>query len=288
MRGGPPRLCRGRRGRPAGQCAAAGPGRSRCGGSRHPARPPRRSGRPAAGRNAVRGPTSTAAGASGPRRPGRTPRRSARRTGTAAPRPADAGADARPGWRGFGDQAGVRGVRRSSPGRVPAVAVAVRISSRHTVTSAPSAATSPRRSSSANRNRPDSSRTASLVHSALSRDSNRGRTSRSRPPSRPDNGEATMLRTRSCARERSRPTPSSRPASSAPQPSRSPRSCTLPREVRRRSRPSPAACSRSAPGQASSRSREASVAWDDEGAGGVGMAASIPTITPDVCPALLR
>ncbi len=184
-----------------------------------------------------------------------------------------------------------------------------------TVTSAPSPATSPRPSSSANRKRPDRARAASLAHSAASRAVSQGRTSSTPRPSRPDSGEATTLRTRSWPCEGSSPAASSSPANSPPQPPSRPRSCTFPREVRcsspspsrsaastsvsacrtvrtppgirtRASAPSSAACSRSVPGQASPRSRETTVAWGVERRAGVGMAASIPTITPGVLPAL--
>lgn len=117
----------------------------------------------------------------------------------------------------------------------------------------------------------------------------------------PGEGEATTLRIRSWRSEGSSPALPSSPANSAPQSGASPRSCTLPREVRcnspsprraaasprafaratvstppgsrtRASAPSSARCRRSVPGQASPPG-------DRGGTADGGMAASIPTVT---------
>ncbi|MGW5694975.1 FAD-dependent monooxygenase [Streptomyces asiaticus] len=115
------------------------------------------------------------------------------------------------------------------------------------VTSAPNAATSPRPSSSANRNLPDkpdnspcpaSASTHASSHSTASNSRTHATTSACPPPSRPDSGDATMLRTRSWRSEGSSPAARSRAASSAPHPAARPRTCALPREVMS-SRPSP-------------------------------------------------
>ena len=65
-------------------------------------------------------------------------------------------------------------------------------------TSGSSAATSPRPSSSANRNRPGSLANPGRWHSSRSSSAARHRTSAS-PPAIPDSGDASTLRTRSCA-----------------------------------------------------------------------------------------
>lgn len=99
------------------------------------------------------------------------------------------------------------------------------------VTSPPSPATSPRPSSRTKRKRPESAAAQGVAHSRASSSRAHNCTSAAPSPSRPAAGEATMLRTRSCVGEGSRPAPASSSASRAPQSSASPRSSALPREV---------------------------------------------------------
>ena len=174
-----------------------------------------------------------------------------------------------------------RGTRRplSAPARITAASSGPvgRI-----VASAPSPATSPRPSSSANMNRPGRAARPGRAHRRRSSSATSGATSVSPPPSRPVRGEARTLRIRSWVGEGSRPAAAMRSANAVPSPR--PRTWTLAREVssmtplpyveaapassrsweavnlppgtRTRARPpSAAACTWSAPGQASSRDR---------------------------------
>ncbi|MCO5578378.1 hypothetical protein L7F22_032219 [Adiantum nelumboides] len=145
-----------------------------------------------------------------------------------------------------------------------------------------SAATSPRPSSRANRNRPGSADSVGRAHRPRSSTVARPRTS-ARPPSIPDRGEASTLRTRSWVLDGSSPAAVSRSTGRGSAGSR-PRSCRFPREVRwtapspasrasaatarsaaavtvppgsrtRARAPSAAACGETTPGQASARVR---------------------------------
>ncbi len=147
--------------------------------------------------------------------------------------------------------------------------------------SVPRALMSPRPSSSPNQNRPGNPASSGSARSRVSRSMTMARTS-PHPPTRPDSGEATMLRTRSWLGVGSSPAPTtaSATASASDGPSM-PRICTLPRPVNSRvpapwsravtarvcncaavrrppgsrmraSAPSAASCRLSAPGQASS------------------------------------
>ena len=104
------------------------------------------------------------------------------------------------------------------------------------VTSAPRPATSPRPSSTANRNRPGNSASRGRAHSAASRSCTIP--VRLGPPSRPASGEASTLRTRSWLSDGSSPARVSSSVSGPPTPAASARNCTLPREVSS-TRPSP-------------------------------------------------
>ena len=77
-------------------------------------------------------------------------------------------------------------------------------------------------------NRPGSRTSAGSDWIPRSSSTTNGRTS-ARPPTRPDSGEAMMLRTRSWSGEGSRPAPATASATAAV--SRTPRSWTLPRTV---------------------------------------------------------
>ncbi len=101
-------------------------------------------------------------------------------------------------------------------------------SSTCTPTSAPSPDTSARPSSRLNQNRPPNSASRGSAQIAASSSSTHGRTS-ARPPARPDIGEATMLRTRSCVGDGNSPAPAM--ASATASTSAIPRNCTLPRAV---------------------------------------------------------
>ena len=164
-----------------------------------------------------------------------------------------------------------------TPASRPASRSAQPSSSTCTPTSAANPETSARPSSRLNQNLPPSSASLGSERIAASSSPTHGRTSR-RPPDRPDSGDATMLRTRSCVSDGNSPAPAISPATAGT--SVIPRSCTLPRAVssrvpepnsfetrasvaswaavimppgsRTRARvPSAASCTCSAPGQAS-------------------------------------
>ena len=185
------------------------------------------------------------------------------------------------------------GQRSDGVDRAPIRSSAPPSGAARSVTSAPSPATSPRPSSSANRKRPDSPAAAALAHSS------RVQVRQPRPyvggaaPVEPGQGRGHHVAYPLVPREGSSPAVVQQPGQLRAAAVVRPRSWTLPREVRcsspspsrrrrlaqlpppggpvstppgiriRASAPSSAACSRSAPGHASPRSRETAVAWDD-------------------------